>query len=188
MNKNQLVVIVGFLLVVSLFAQDTITQYNPQGTLPLDPNILKLGYSPDQKTLVQLIDGLDQFYAYRGIRRNDKQTVSILDGANQNSPATFAFSPDSTLLVVGSKTGSVYGFDIIGGILNTTFSYKYILPDGNQPQINSISISANNQIALGAGINVYILTVPTDGTDLFVPVSEKPVGIPVSAVAWKNTD
>lgn len=169
MNQNRLIVIIT-LLVVGLFAQDTITQYLPQDPITLDADILKLGYSPDQRILVELINGVDQFYVYQGIRRNDKQAVTINDGGNPISPATFAFSQDNTLLVVGSKTGSIYGFDITNGILNTTFSYKYILPDVNNSQINSISISPKNLIALGAGINVYIVALPTDGTDSFVPV------------------
>lgn len=164
MNKNVLMIVVVGLLVVSVLAQDTITQYNPQGPITLDANILKLGYSPDQQTLVELIDGVDQFYVYRGYRGNDKQPITIIDGGNPISPATFAFSSDKTLLVVGGKTGSIYGFDIANGVLNTAYSYKYTLIDGNQNQINSITISPLNKIAIGAGLNVYILTLPTDGT------------------------
>ncbi len=79
----------------------------------MEANIINLGYSPDQKHLVIVTgDGVNKFYIREGLRMNEKVTVTITDDTPKINLATHAFSPDNSLLVVGTKEGSVYGFTI----------------------------------------------------------------------------
>jgi hypothetical protein len=41
------------------------------------------------------------------------------------SPTAFAFSPDSSMLVVGTQEGRVYGFTIADGKLDHPYKYSY---------------------------------------------------------------
>ncbi len=53
-------------------------EYSDGGNITLIPNILNLGYSPDQKLLVVLeTDASGFFYTFNGFRYNGKQTVTI---------------------------------------------------------------------------------------------------------------
>lgn len=80
----------------------------------MEANIINLGYSPDQKHLVIVTaDGLNKFYIREGLRMNDKVTVTIVDDSPKTiNLAMHAFSADNSLLIVGTKEGSVYGFAI----------------------------------------------------------------------------
>jgi hypothetical protein len=99
------------LLIIGSTAQIQATDYSEEGTLKLEANILNLGYSPDQRTLVVLTNGAEgKFTIFEGIKSDVPRTIDIVDGTLTISPSVFAFASDNSMLIVGSKEGSVYGF------------------------------------------------------------------------------
>jgi len=55
MTKNLLALLI-IILTISSTIQDDVEPYSNTGTITLDANILNLGYSPNQKNLVVLIN------------------------------------------------------------------------------------------------------------------------------------
>lgn len=61
------------------------------------------------------------------------------------------------MLIVGSSEGSIYGFAIEGGKVQTQYKYKYNVQTTDNFGINSISISKGNKIALAAKDKIVVL-------------------------------
>lgn len=49
---------------------------------------------------------------YEGVRLEKPVTVTITDDLFDVNVVSFAFSPNNSMLVIGSKEGSVYGYVI----------------------------------------------------------------------------
>lgn len=79
---------------------------------------------------VLIKEAQNTFNIYEGIRLDKKTKVPISDDPFKASPSAFAFSPDNSMLVIGTKEGSVYGFTITGERLDIPHKYKYNL--GNE--------------------------------------------------------
>lgn len=65
------------------------------------------------------------------------------------------------MLVIGSKEGSIYGFAIENGKVQTPYKYKKNIEVTEEFEIHSISISKEKRIAVGAKDKVVLLQVPT---------------------------
>jgi hypothetical protein len=123
MNKN-LFIFIFALLTVSLTADLPFNKYTQQEIIPLEAEVVSLGYSLDQKHLVLLTKGApEQFMIYDGVRMDKPVNVTIADVNFSVSIVSFAFSPDNSMLVIGSKEGSVYGFAIENEKLKTPYNY-----------------------------------------------------------------
>lgn len=111
--KKNLFILFFTLLIVTLTAQPSFTEYTDQEIITLDTPVASLGYSQDQKHLVVLPVGVkEQFYVYEGVRMNKKVPITITDDETTVSIVSFEFSNDNSMLVVGTSEGSVYGFVI----------------------------------------------------------------------------
>jgi hypothetical protein len=111
MNKFILFTILT-LFAVNAIPNEDVVPYDDQGTYTLVPNILNLGYSPDQLGLVVLTSNnvKDTFYYYSGYRLNQQNLIKIGDDTYDIVPSAFAFSSDSKWLIIGTSYGAVYGF------------------------------------------------------------------------------
>jgi len=94
----------------------------------------------------------NQFVVYEGyrFRLEDKGTINIVDGASVINLKSFAFDADSSMLVVGSAEGSIYGFEVKDGKVAKEYSLKKNIAVAGEMTINSISISAKSKVAVGA--------------------------------------
>lgn len=128
MNKFILFTILAIFAVNAIPNEDPVP-YDDQGTYTLVPNILNLGYSPDQLGLVVLTSNneKDTFIYYSGYRLNTKTTITIGDATYDIVPSAFAFSSDSKWLIIGTSYGAVYGFQLTNGVINPFYTYKYYI-------------------------------------------------------------
>lgn len=105
---------------------------------------------------------------YNGISKNNLQTVTITDSINAtqtSTPTCYAFNADASLIVIGTKEGSVYGFTIANGIVDSTHAFYYNMQNAtNENWVRSLDIlksNPNDDIAVAGIGKVVLLRAPS---------------------------
>jgi hypothetical protein len=62
---------------------------------------------------------------------------------------SFAFSPDSSFLIVGTLSGRLFSYIITNNVIDPTPGE--VIQNANEKAVYSISVSSNLQIAAGGG-------------------------------------